>query len=90
VAREATEVNQDAAAVYYSAGALDPDATTAALKQLNAPVLLVAGEHDVSLPPKRAAEYAALFPNAELAVQPGSGHFLWLDDPTWLAQTVAK
>lgn len=88
VARQAAERNVDAAAVYYSAGALDPAATRDALAGLDAPVLLVAGEYDVGLPPKRAAEYAALFPAAELVVQPGSGHFPWLDDPKWLERTV--
>ena len=87
--REASQTNADAAAVYYSAGALDPQATRAALARLRAPVLLVAGEYDVALPPKRAAAYAGLFGQAELAVQPGGGHFPWLDDPEWLVQTLA-
>ena len=90
VAREAEEINASAAAVYYSAGALDPGATRAALTRCTAPVLLVAGEYDVGLPPKRAAEYAALFPAAELVVQPGGGHFPWLDDPEWFSSSVAR
>ncbi|MEO3780917.1 alpha/beta hydrolase [Micromonospora sp. B11E3] len=73
-AREASQRNADAAAVYYSAGALDPEAVRSAAARLRARVLLVAGEYDVALPPKRAAEYAGLFPHAELAVQPGAGH----------------
>ena len=88
LAREASQKNADAAAVYYAAGALDPEATSAALARLGAPVLVVAGEYDVALPPKRAAEYAGLFPQAELAVQPGGGHFPWLDDPEWFVQTL--
>jgi pimeloyl-ACP methyl ester carboxylesterase len=90
LAREASQTNADAAAVYYSAGALDPEATTAALARLRAPVLVVAGEYDVALPPKGAAEYAGLFGQAELAVQPGGGHYPWLDDPEWLAQTLVE
>jgi pimeloyl-ACP methyl ester carboxylesterase len=90
VAREADQKNPDAAAVYYSAGAVDPDATRAALASLPAPVLLVAGEYDPALPPKRAAEYAGLFPRAELAVQPGGGHYPWLDDPAWFTATLAE
>jgi pimeloyl-ACP methyl ester carboxylesterase len=39
--------------------------------------------------PKCAAEYAGLFPQAELAVQPGGGHYPWRDDPEWLVQTLA-
>jgi pimeloyl-ACP methyl ester carboxylesterase len=85
LAREASQTNAEAAAVYYSAGALDPQATSAALARLRAPVLLVAGEYDVALPPK----YAELFGQAELAVQPGGGHYPWLDGPAWLVQTLA-
>ena len=88
LAQEASQTNADAAAVYYPADALDPEATTAALGRLRAPVLVVAGDHDLALPPKRAAEYAGLFGQAELAVQPGGGHFPWLDDPEWLTQTL--
>jgi pimeloyl-ACP methyl ester carboxylesterase len=89
LAQEANQKNAEAAAVYYSAGALDPQATRTSLARLGAPVLVVAGEYDVALPPKCAAEYAGLFPQAELAVQPGGGHFPWLDDPQWLVQTLA-
>lgn len=88
LAQEASQKNTDAAAVYYSAGALDPDATRSALARLRAPVLLVTGEYDVWLPPKCAAEYAGLFGQAELAVQPGGGHFPWLDSPQWFVQTL--
>jgi pimeloyl-ACP methyl ester carboxylesterase len=89
VAREASQKNADAAAVYYSAGGLDPVATRASLARLRAPVLLVAGDYDVALPPKCAAEYAGLFGQAELVVQPAAGHSPWLDDPEWFVQTVA-
>jgi pimeloyl-ACP methyl ester carboxylesterase len=89
LAQEASQKNAEAAAVYYSAGALDPQATRTALAHLRAPVLLVAGEYDVALPPKCAAEYAGLFGQAELAVAPGGGHYPWLDDPEWLVQTLA-
>jgi pimeloyl-ACP methyl ester carboxylesterase len=88
-ARETAETNEDAAAAYYSANALDPDAARAELGGLTAPVLLLTGEYDVGLPPKCAAEFAALFPSARLAVQPRGGHFPWLDDPAWFVPTVA-
>lgn len=88
LAQEASQQNADAAAVYYSAGALAPEATRSALAHLQARVLLVAGENDVALPPKCAAEYAGLFDQAELAVQPGGGHQPWLDDPEWFVQTL--
>lgn len=80
--------NWDAAALYYADGALDPAATRSAIARLDAPVLLVAGEYDVGLPPKRAAEFAALFAHAELVVQPRAGHYPWLDDPQWFGQTL--
>ncbi|WP_074311541.1 alpha/beta fold hydrolase [Micromonospora cremea] len=89
VAGEAGQRNDDAAAVYYSAGAVDPETVRSALGHLQAPVLLLACEYDVGLPPKRAAEYAGLFPRAELAVQPGAGHYPWLDDPEWFVETMA-
>jgi pimeloyl-ACP methyl ester carboxylesterase len=88
LAREAGQKNADAAAVYYSAGAQAAEATRSALAHLPAPVLLVAGEYDVALPPKCAAEYADLFGQAELAVQPGGGHQPWLDNPEWFVQTL--
>jgi pimeloyl-ACP methyl ester carboxylesterase len=89
LARDAAGRNDDAAAVYYSAGAIDPHAVRAAAADLPARVLLVAGEYDVGLPPKRAAEMAGLFPRAELAVLPGGGHVPWLDDPQWLVETLS-
>jgi pimeloyl-ACP methyl ester carboxylesterase len=88
-ARGPAQTNGDAAAVYYSAGAVDPDAVRSAVADLRAPVLLVAGEYDVGLPPKRAVEFAGLFPGSELVVAPGAGHFPWLDDPQWLVATLA-
>jgi pimeloyl-ACP methyl ester carboxylesterase len=89
-AREDSEQNEDAAAVYYSAGALDPEATRSAVAGLPARVLLVQGGYDVSLPAKCAAGYAGLFRRAELAVQPAGGHFPWFDDPEWFARTLAE
>jgi pimeloyl-ACP methyl ester carboxylesterase len=87
--RAASQTNGDAAAVYYSPGAIDPDAVRSAVADLPAPVLLVAGEYDVGLPPKRAVEFAGLFARAELVVAPGAGHFPWLDDPQWLVGAIA-
>ncbi|MEV6733022.1 MULTISPECIES: alpha/beta hydrolase [unclassified Streptomyces] len=73
--------NGEAAAAYAGEGAFDPDATRAALTRLEAPVLVLAGAYDVSLPRCAADEYAGLFPHARLVVQPGAGHAPWLDDP---------
>lgn len=52
-------------------------------------MLSLAGEYDVGLPPRNAAEHAGLFEHAELAVQPGAGRFPWLDDPAWFTRTLA-
>lgn len=88
VAAADAQGNDAAAAVFASDGAFDPAGTRAALATLTAPVLVVAGEHDVGMPPRVAARYAALFPRAELVVQPGAGHSPWLDDPTAFVGTV--
>ncbi|MGH3729797.1 MAG: alpha/beta fold hydrolase [Micromonosporaceae bacterium] len=82
--------NPDAAGVYYSPGAVTPEATRSALADLPARVLLVTGEYDVALPPRCAAEYAGLFRHAELLVQPGGGHSPWLDDPEWFVQNLTE
>jgi pimeloyl-ACP methyl ester carboxylesterase len=80
--------NAEAAALYYADGAIDTAAVRSALAGLEAPVLLVAGEYDVALPPDRAVEYAGLFPSSRLAVQPGGGHFPWFDDPEAFVRSV--
>jgi pimeloyl-ACP methyl ester carboxylesterase len=80
--------DQRAAAVFGSEGAFDPDATRAALARFPRPVLVLAGELDLNSPPGPVAELAALFPDARLVVQPGSGHFPWLDDPARFAAEV--
>ncbi|WP_405813566.1 alpha/beta hydrolase [Streptomyces sp. NBC_01390] len=70
----------EAAAVFAAEGAFDPAATRAALASLASPVLVLAGEVDLNSPPPAMAELSELFPHAELVVQPGAGHFPWLDD----------
>ncbi|NEE01251.1 alpha/beta fold hydrolase [Phytoactinopolyspora halotolerans] len=87
-ARADEQRNVEAAGIYYSDGALDPESTTASLADLQAPVLVVAGEYDVALPAHRAADYARLFAHADVAVLPQAGHQPWLDDPGRFAQTV--
>jgi pimeloyl-ACP methyl ester carboxylesterase len=89
-ASETSQRNAAAADVFYAEGAFDPAANRSAIAALPAPVLLVTGEHDVSLPPKRATEYAGLFGRADLAVLPGGGHFPWLDDPREFTRTLAE
>jgi pimeloyl-ACP methyl ester carboxylesterase len=79
-AAEDQQRNDEAAAVYGSEGAFDPEATRAALAGFAGRVLVLAGEVDVAGPPRALAEYAGLFPEAESVVQEGAAHFPWLDD----------
>lgn len=72
--------NEEAAAAFGAEGAFDPAATRAALATFNPPVLLLGGEVDLNTVPSVVAEFAALFPNAEMVVQRAAGHFPWLDD----------
>lgn len=73
-------------------GAFTPAATRAALAALDGvPILLLAGEHDLNSPPCAVAEFAGLFPEvpgAAFAVQPGAGHYPWLDDPERFTATL--
>ncbi|MFI0715019.1 alpha/beta fold hydrolase [Streptomyces inhibens] len=81
--------NEEAVSLFGSDGAFDPEATRAALAGYESPVLLLAGEFDLNSPPRSTAEFAGLFPNAELVVQPGAGHYPWLDDAERFVATTA-
>ncbi|MEU8700137.1 alpha/beta hydrolase [Streptomyces sp. NPDC048680] len=72
--------NPEAVAGFGAEGAFDPDVTRAAIAGSGSPVLLLAGEFDLNSPPRSVARFAALFPGAALVVQPGAGHYPWLDD----------
>ena len=74
---------------FYAEGAFDPPATRAALAALASPVLVYAGELDAVSPPELLAQVAGLFPGWALTVQPGAGHFPWLDDPAQFAGTLS-
>ncbi|MER7108497.1 alpha/beta fold hydrolase [Streptomyces sp. NPDC000229] len=84
------QINRAASAAYFADGALpDPEAVRAALAGLTAPVLVYVGEYDGGPTPARAAELASLIPCGEVAVQPGAGHYPWVDDPGAFCRTVA-
>jgi pimeloyl-ACP methyl ester carboxylesterase len=87
-AESPAQKNALAASLYYPESSLDTGPAVAALHELQAPVLVLAGEYDGGPTPDRAAELAALFPYAEFAVQPGAGHFPWMDDPGAFVRTV--
>lgn len=83
------QTNWEAAQVFYGEGAFDPETTRAALRALDAPVLVLAGEYDGGPTPAKAAEIAACFPHGEVVVQPGAGHFPWVDDAGAFVRPVA-
>lgn len=82
--------NRAAAAIYGSAGAFDGTAIRKAFAARMEPVLILGGAADGWPSPRVCTEYAALFPSAELALQPAAGHFPWLDDPAWFTRSVAS
>jgi proline iminopeptidase len=83
-----SQTNEDAAAVFAADGAFDPEATRAGLAGFGAPVLVLAGGFDHVWPAAVVHELAGLFPAAEFIVQPGAGHFAWLDDPVWFVSAI--
>ncbi|MER5349258.1 alpha/beta hydrolase [Kitasatospora sp. NPDC002551] len=66
---------------YYRGYTPDTRELRGRLGALPCPVLLLAGEVDLWPTAESAAGAAALFPEVTLAVQPGAGHYPWLDDP---------
>ncbi|MDQ0579141.1 alpha/beta fold hydrolase [Streptomyces rishiriensis] len=79
------QTNSAAENLFLDPEAVDPPALRAALAELAAPVLVLAGEVDGGPRPELARLLADACPNAEFAVQPGAGHYPWLDDPEWFA-----
>jgi pimeloyl-ACP methyl ester carboxylesterase len=70
-----------AAAGYRAEGAFDPEWTRAALAQVTAPTLVMAGGLDPAPTPERCAELAKLFPNGRLVIDPDAAHFPWVTGP---------
>ncbi|MFF3936964.1 alpha/beta fold hydrolase [Streptomyces phaeofaciens] len=83
------ECNDEAGDRFHDPAAFDPPALRTALAAVTAPVLVLAGELDGGPRPALARHTADAFPNARLAVQPGAGHYPWLDDPEGFAGRVA-
>ncbi|AZM88629.1 MULTISPECIES: alpha/beta fold hydrolase [Streptomyces] len=73
---------------YYKDYVPDTEDLRGRLGALPCPVLLLAGELDLWPTARSARDAASLFPRAVLAVQPGAGHYPWLDDPGAFAATV--
>jgi pimeloyl-ACP methyl ester carboxylesterase len=73
---------------FFADDIFDPAAAQTALAQLTAPVLLYAGEEDPTVPPALVRQAAPLFADPTVAVQPGAGHFPWIDDQAAFAAAV--
>ena len=77
----------DAPAAYYADGA--PVASAEELAGLDVPVLFVAGGVD-PLPSADSVRAAArLFPRSSVVVQPGAGHYPWMDDPEFFRAAIS-
>jgi proline iminopeptidase len=87
---DAEQRNEEAAEAFSADGAFDPETTNATLAKFSSPVLMMAGQFDVAAPPAVLSEFAALFPACELVIQPGAGHYPWLDDPSLFIAAVGS
>lgn len=76
-----------AATAYYAPGA--PAVTPEELAGLDVPVLLLAGGTDALPSPAVAEQAARWFPRCRVVVQPGAGHYPWLDDPVFFRGVIA-
>jgi proline iminopeptidase len=83
-----TQTSDEAALGFAADEAFDPTATRAAAAVFGSPILVLAGGVDLSWPPLVVKELAALFPAAQFVVQPGAGHYPWLDDPEWFVSAL--
>ncbi len=80
---------QDAEAYALSIlGVLDADVSED-LRSLQCPSLVIAGAHDVLLPPDLARDVHALIPRARFALDPDAAHFLPYQNPQGLRDLVA-
>jgi proline iminopeptidase len=75
---------------FYAEGAFNPAVTLGEVARLTAPVLVYAGELDNLPTPETAAAGGRVFPNATVTVQPGAGHFPWLDDPGFFTAVITS
>ncbi|MCX4545600.1 alpha/beta hydrolase [Streptomyces sp. NBC_01565] len=88
-AAEEERLDAEVVAAFGAEGAFDPEGTRAALARFARPVLVLAGEVDPGAPPRVLAEFAGLFPDARLVVQPRAGHTPWHDDADRFVTAVA-
>jgi pimeloyl-ACP methyl ester carboxylesterase len=74
---------------YFDGVELDPAAVAAALGRLSGPALLYAGDADPLVTPAMVRKAAPLFREASVIIQPGVGHFPWVEDPAAFAAAVS-
>jgi pimeloyl-ACP methyl ester carboxylesterase len=84
------ERHQAAREGFFAGAVIDAAATRAALDKLTAPVLLYAGDLDPLVTPAMVRQAAALFNDGTVAVQPGAGHFPWVDGPAAFATAIGS
>jgi pimeloyl-ACP methyl ester carboxylesterase len=89
-AGEDGEATPGAHAIYYSDDPYDPEAMRTAMANVSADVLVLIGAVDPVTPIRLGTAMAELFAHAEVVVQPGAGHFPWLDDPAWFVETLTR
>jgi pimeloyl-ACP methyl ester carboxylesterase len=73
---------------FFDGVEVDVTGVKAGLAKLTAPVLLYAGDQDPQVTPAMVSEAAPAFNDAAVTVQPGAGHFPWIDDATAFAAAV--
>lgn len=75
---------------YFADVVFDESAIRASLAEFTGRVLLYGGELDPLVTPVMLKAAAALFTDASVLVQPGAGHFPWVDDPAAFAAAVGS
>ncbi|MEU3066248.1 alpha/beta hydrolase [Streptomyces sp. NPDC007027] len=66
------------------------DTSPELLSRVTAPTLIVLGDDDILLSPKRGHELAELFPKGRCEIMPNAGHVPYLDDPETFQTLVGK
>lgn len=76
---------------FFADGAFgDAEQTRAALSTVDADVLVLGGGLDPAPTERTARELAHLFPRGRAVIQPGAGHYPWLDDQELFVGTVTE
>jgi pimeloyl-ACP methyl ester carboxylesterase len=83
-----SERHQTAREGFFADVSFDVAVTREGLKELDAPVLLYAGDLDPMVTPDMVRAAAPLFNEATVVVQPGAAHFPWVDDPAAFAAAI--